>query len=121
MNNDEITLEHLLKLCRYGTNIRVVAADTGKTIIQCLNSLANSKDKRQAAKWKAFRSVPVHCIYPDVIMADLKRRISDHIPFCITASIFRIDYKEADERLLNILREGNNEQDTHNAKKESPL
>lgn len=116
MNNDEITLEHLLKLCRYGTNIRVVAADTGKTIIQCLNSLANSKDKRQAAKWKAFRSVPVHCIYPDVIMADLKRRISDYIPFCITASIFHFDYMEADERLQNILNEGKNEQYTHNGK-----
>ena len=109
MDDIEITLEHLLKLCRYGTNIRVVASDTGKTIIQNLNSLANSKDKRQAAKWEAYRLVPVHYIYPDVIMADIKRRLSDYIPFCITASMYSIDYKSADERFKEILRDGKNE------------
>jgi len=116
MSDDEITLECLLKLCRYGTNIRVVMNDTDKTIIQNLYCLANSKDRRQAAKWEVFRTATVHCIYPDVIMADIKRRISDHIPFCITARMYRYEYDRADERFKEILREGENEQHTHHGK-----
>lgn len=51
----EITIEQLLELCRYGTDIRIVRSDNGGTVIERLSSLANSKDKRQVAKWEAFR------------------------------------------------------------------
>lgn len=95
----EITIEQLLELCRYGTDIRIVRSDNGGTVIERLSSLANSKDKRQVAKWEAFRKMPVHGIYPDIQMGALSHRVSDHIPFGITASILPSDYSAAMEKI----------------------
>lgn len=98
----EISIEQLLELCRYHTHIRIVRSDNGSTVIDGLWSLANSKDKRQAAKWEAFREMHVHAIYPDIQMGALSHRVSDIVPFGITASIYPSDYQAAMERIKNV-------------------
>lgn len=69
---DEIKIEDLLKLCAYGTHINVKLADTGKIAINGVNAMSYSKDKRQKAKWEAFKNKPVYHIEPAVDTAGLK-------------------------------------------------
>lgn len=46
----EVTIAELANLCCYGAHINVLRADNGKVVINGVNRLRNSKDKRQAAK-----------------------------------------------------------------------
>lgn len=62
----EITIVELVNLCCYSTHINVLRADNGKVVINGVNQLRNSKDKRQAAKWNAFKDRKVYGIRPSV-------------------------------------------------------
>ena len=72
----EITIEELLKLCGYGVHINIKRADNGKVVINGVNVLKNSKDKRQIAKWDAFKDKKVYGIRPSVQIEGIKR--DDH-------------------------------------------
>lgn len=65
--NENITLEDIQRLASCGTRVRVLNDGTGKLIIDDLNSLARSKDKRQAAKWMAYKDAPVSYMHPGTI------------------------------------------------------
>ena len=90
-----ITIEQLLKLCAYGTHINIKLADNGTIAINGVNCMENSKDKRQKARWEAFKNKPVFHISPSVEIADMKRRVGDCFRMIIEASILRIDYDQA--------------------------
>lgn len=109
MGDYSITIEHMLNLCSYGTHINIKLHDTGKIVINGVNSLANSKDKRQKAKWEAFKTAHVDYIKPTTDMADLKRH-DNLIILTITASIYRFEYESAIERMEKILEKGANEE-----------
>ena len=70
---DEIKLDDLLKLCSYGTSLVVKRADNGKTVIDNVNALANSKDKRQKVKWDVFKKTNVYGIRPSLRTEGIKR------------------------------------------------
>lgn len=90
-----ITIEQLLKLCGYGTHINIKLADNGSIAINGVNCMENSKDKRQKARWEAFKNKPVLHISPSVEIADMKRHIGDCFRMIIEASILRDDYDQA--------------------------
>lgn len=90
-----ITIEELLEICRYGTHINIKVSDNGQTAINGVSSLKNSKDRRQMAKWEAFRSSRVYCIAPNIALADLKRSFSDVFCMTIDAMITREEYDDA--------------------------
>lgn len=71
--NGRITIDELAVLCRYGTHINVKRADTGKIVINGVNAMKFSKDKRQQAKWEAFKNKEVYGIVPTVEIEGLKR------------------------------------------------
>ena len=68
-----ITIEELSDLCRYGAHINVKRADNGKVVINGVNALKNSKDKRQALKWNAFKTRTVYGVMPSIQIEGLKR------------------------------------------------
>lgn len=90
-----VTIEQLLGLCRYGTHINIKLADSGAIAINGVANLENSTDKRQMAKWEAFREKPVFDICGGVEMADLKRHHDDIFRMNVEASILRNDYDDA--------------------------
>lgn len=69
----EITIAELANLCCYGTHINVLRADNGKVVINGVNRLRYSKDKRQATKWNAFKDRKVYGIRPSVQIEGIKR------------------------------------------------
>ena len=69
---DEIKIEDLLKICAYGTHINIKLSDTGKIVINGVNAMSYSKDKRQKAKWEAFKNKVVYHIEPSIDTAGLK-------------------------------------------------
>lgn len=72
----EITIAELANLCCYGTHINVLSAASGKVVINGVNAMMHSKDKRQIAKWNAFKDRKVYGIRPSVQIEGLKR--DDH-------------------------------------------
>ena len=68
-----ITIDELSALCCYGVHINIKRADNGKVIINGVNELKRSKDKRQAAKWNAFKDRKVYGIRPSVQIEGIKR------------------------------------------------
>lgn len=62
----EITIAELANLCCYGTHINVFSAASGKVVINGVNAMMHSKDKRQIAKWNAFKDRKVYGIRPSV-------------------------------------------------------
>ena len=70
---DGITIENLSNLCGYGVHIKVKRADNGKVVIDSVNALKNSKDKRQQAKWEAFKDKEVFGIRPSAQVECIKR------------------------------------------------
>lgn len=90
----EITIDELLSLCGYGIHINIKRADNGKVVINGVSSLKHSKDKRQAAKWNAFKDRKVYGIRPTVQIEGIKR--DDHFfLMCIEAWISKCECEEA--------------------------
>lgn len=91
-----VTIEQLLGLCRYCTHINIKLADSGAIAINGVANLENSTNKRQMAKWEAFREKPVFDICGGVERADLARNLSsDMFRMNVEASILRSDYDDA--------------------------
>ena len=90
-----ITIEELLEICRYGTHINIKVSDNGQIAINGVSSMKNSKDRRQMAKWEAFRTARVYCIMPNIALADLKRNFDDIFRMTIDAMMTRDEYNEA--------------------------
>lgn len=70
---EKITIDNLLNICGYGVHIKVKRADNGKVVIDSVNALKNSKDKRQQAKWEAFKDKEVFGIRPSAQVECIKR------------------------------------------------
>lgn len=92
---NEITVENLLKITAYGTSLTIKHADTGRVVISGVSQLKNSKDKRQAEKWEAIRSLPVGYIKPIATAG----RQSDVLILGIEASIGKHDFDEYQRRV----------------------
>lgn len=90
----EITIAELANLCCYGAHINVLRADNGKVVINGVNRLRNSKDKRQAAKWNAFKDRKVYGIRPSVQIEGLKRD-DRFFRMSIECWISKYEYEEA--------------------------
>ena len=71
---DRITIDKLSDLCGYGVHINIKRSDNGKVVINVVNALKNSKDKRQIMKWDAFKDKEVYGIRPSVQIEGLKRK-----------------------------------------------
>lgn len=98
-----ITIERLLALCSHGTHINIKLADTAIIAINGVNSLENSKHKRQKAKWEAFRERPVFHISPAVEIADIKRNNGSCFRMIIEAYILRSEYDSAMNEMERIM------------------
>lgn len=72
----EITIAELSALCCYGVHINIKRADNGKVVINGVSAMKHSKDKRQIAKWDAFKDKKVYGIRPSVQIEGIKR--DDH-------------------------------------------
>lgn len=72
----EITIAQLYELCGYGVHINIKRADNGKVVINGVSAMKHSKDKRQIAKWDAFKDKKVYGIRPSVQIEGIKR--DDH-------------------------------------------
>ena len=68
-----ITIDELSELCGYGVHINIKRADNSKVVINGVNALKYSKDKRQIMKWDAFKGKEVYGIRPSVQIEGLKR------------------------------------------------
>ena len=71
---ERITIDKLSDLCGYGVHINIKRSDNGKVVINGVNALKNSKDKRQIMKWDAFKDKEVYGIRPSVQIEGLKRK-----------------------------------------------
>lgn len=90
----EITIEELLNLCGYSVHINIKRADNGKVVINCVSAMKYSKDKRQIAKWNAFKDRKVYGIRPSVQIEGIKR--DDHFfLMCIEAWISKYECEAA--------------------------
>ena len=98
MEEREITIQKLLDISGYSTRIIIVRSDTGSVVIQSVKALANSKDKRQMAKWEVFKDMPVYGIAPTV---DIKlfKRYRDYFNLAIEATIYVGDYNKAMKKI----------------------
>lgn len=105
---NDISIERLLNICGYGVHINIKLSDNGKIAINGVSCLKNSKDKRQAAKWEAFKNTHVYGISPTVDMSYVKRH-GDVIVLCINAYVHRQDYDAAMCRYEELL--GGNKND----------
>lgn len=92
--DNEITVQKLLDITAYSTHISIKRSDTGAVVISSVRALSYSKDKRQMARWEAFKDMPVSNIRPSVDMASLKRN-GDFCSLVIEASIHVFDYEKA--------------------------
>lgn len=91
---ESITIEKLSELCGYGVHINIKRSDNGKVVINGVNALRNSKDKRQIMKWDAFKGKEVYGIRPSVQIEGLKR--DDHFfLMSIEAWINKYDCEDA--------------------------
>ncbi|MBP5410900.1 MAG: hypothetical protein J6Y26_03210 [Lachnospiraceae bacterium] len=105
MDERIITLDEIRKLCGYGTRIRVLNGRTGKVILDGLGELARSKDKRQKAKWDAYKDLEVTHLYPGIVFS--KGTIfSDSAYLIIQATISDTDDTAARKWVKKILAGG---------------
>lgn len=93
-----LTLEELAAVCGYGTHINIKRSDNGKVIINGLWQLKTSKDKRQMAKWEAFKTASVYWIQPCVDVAWYKHDRST-IALGIEAHMSKTEYDLAMARV----------------------
>ena len=96
--DNEITVQKLLDITACCTHINIKRSDTGAVVISGVRALAHSKDKRQMARWEAFKDMPVSNIRPSVDIASLKRN-RDFFSLAIEASIYVGYYKDAVKKL----------------------
>ena len=89
-----ITIDNLLNLCCYGIHINIKRADNGRVVINDVDSLRRSKDKRQQVKWEAFKDKKVYGIRPSVQVEGLKRD-EPYFLMSIEAWISKYDCEEA--------------------------
>ena len=89
-----ITINNLLNLCCYGIHINIKRADNGRVVISDVASLRRSKDKRQQAKWEAFKDKEVYGIRPSVQIEGLKRN-EDFFRMSIDAWISKYECEKA--------------------------
>lgn len=90
----EITIAQLYELCGYGVHINIKRADNGKVVINGVSSMKHSKDKRQIAKWDAFKDRKVYGIRPSVQIEGIKR--DDHFfLMSIESWISKYEYEAA--------------------------
>lgn len=101
--NEKITLEDILRITGYGTRVRVLNNGTGKLIIDDLNSLARSKDKRQAAKWTAYKDAPVSYMHPGTVF-QRGTVFSDSVYLTIEVTIGGFYDTEGRKRVKDILK-----------------
>lgn len=99
--NEKITIEDIVDLAEFSSAVRVVNARTGRTIIDGLGALKNSKDKRQIAKWEAYRDVPISHMRAFFLIGDTFREVAHA---AIEVSIWDSDDKAARERVKEILK-----------------
>lgn len=90
----EITIAELLSLCCYGIHINIKRADNGKVVINGASSLKHSKDKRQAAKWDAFKDKKVYGIRPSIQIEGIKRN-DPYFLMSIEAWISKYEFETA--------------------------
>lgn len=98
--NEKITIEDIAVLTDFGSRVRVVNARTGKIIIDGLYSMKNSKDRRQVAKWEAYRDVPVYHMSACFWIGDMSK---DFARAAIEVSIWDSYDQAARERVKEIL------------------
>ena len=89
-----ITIDKLSDLCGYGVHIIIKRADNGKVVINGVNALKYSKDKRQNAKWDAFKEKEIYGIKPSIQIEGLKRNDS-YFLMSIEARISKYDCEDA--------------------------
>lgn len=89
-----ITIDKLSDLCGYGVHINIKRADNGKVVINGVNALRHSKDKRQNAKWDAFKEKKVYGIKPSIQIEGLKRD-DPYFLMSIEAWISKYDCEDA--------------------------
>lgn len=100
--NEKITLVDIQRLTSFGVRVRVLNAGSGKLIIDDLNSLARSKDRRQAAKWTAYKDAPVHAIHPGTVF-QRGTIFSDSVYLTIEVTILGFYDVEGRKRVKEIL------------------
>lgn len=100
--NEKITIEDIHRLTSFGTQVRVLNSCTGKLIIDDLNTLARSNDKRQAAKWEAYKDVVVNALHPGTVL-QRERFFADTVRLTIEATIHSYDDELARKRVMGIL------------------
>lgn len=101
--NEKITIADIAELVEFGSSVRVVNARTGKTIIDGLSALKNSKDRRQAAKWEAYRNVVIEHMRAFFLVGDMFKEVAHA---AIEVSIWDSDDRAARERVKEILKGG---------------
>ena len=89
-----ITINKLSELCGYSVHINIKRADNGKVVINGVNALKYSKDKRQIMKWDAFKGKEVYGIRPSVQIEGLKRD-EPYFRMSIEAWISKYDCEDA--------------------------
>ena len=94
--NGKITIDELTVLCGYGVHINIKRSDNGKVVINGVNAMKYSKDKRQIAKWDAFKTKEVYGIRPSIQIEGLKRD-DPFFLMSIEAWISKYDYEDAVE------------------------
>lgn len=99
--NEKITIADIAELVGFGTSVRVVNAMTGKIIIDGLSALKNSKDRRQVAKWEAYREVAIAHMSACLKILDTYK---DYAHAAIEVTIWDSDDKAARERVKEILK-----------------
>lgn len=98
--NEKITIEDIAVLTDFYSWVRVVNARTGKIIIDGLSAVKNSKDRRQVAKWEAYRDVPVSHMSACFWIGD---KYKEYAHAGIEVSIWDSDDQAARERVKEIL------------------
>ena len=98
--NEKITIEDIAVLTDSYSWVRVVNARTGNIIIDGLSSMKNSKDRRQVAKWEAYRDVPVSHMSACFRIGNMYK---DYASAVIEVSIWDSDDQAARKRVREIL------------------
>ena len=92
--DNRITIHEFSSLCCYDVHINIKRSDNGKVVINDVNSLRRSKDKRQIAKWEAFKTKEIYGFRPSVQIEGLKRN-ENFFRMSIDAWISKYDYEKA--------------------------
>ena len=102
--NGFIKLQDLVLLC-FNTRIVIKRADNGKVVIDGVHALKRSEDKRQMAKWDAFRNKEVFAIHPSIKTEGMKRGDS-YFEMVIEAFIRKEECENAIAEFKSKLKDG---------------